>query len=281
METKQQQPKQARSKGASAGFIILGCLIIAHLFFYLYCGLGNFWGVGSPMSHFDEKGHPLTGDLFGAIYQGGFVIPIVITLLLTVICLSVERFFAMNRASGNGKTSKFVINAKAKLDAGDIEGAEKLCDLQKGSVANILKAGLMRYKDVESITNLNNSGKAELIQAEIEEATTLELPYLEKNLNIIAAISTLGTLFGLFGTVLGMIRSFSAMGQEGAPDSTALAVGISEALMNTAMGIGTGALAIISYTYFSGRVQDMTNAVDEVGFAIGQSFVDTHGGLTK
>lgn len=281
METKQQQPKQARSKGASAGFIILGCLIIAHLFFYLYCGLGNFWGVGSPMSHFDEKGHPLTGDLFGAIFQGGFVIPIVITLLLTVICLSVERFFAMNRASGKGKTSKFVIDAKAKLDAGDIEGAEKLCDLQKGSVANILKAGLIRYKDVESITNLNNSGKAELIQAEIEEATTLELPYLEKNLNIIAAISTLGTLFGLFGTVLGMIRSFSAMGQEGAPDSTALAVGISEALMNTAMGIGTGALAIISYTYFSGRVQDMTNAVDEVGFAIGQSFVDTHGGLTK
>lgn len=282
METKQQQqPKQARSKGASAGFIILGCLIIAHLFFYGYCGLGSIWGAGSSMSHFDEKGHPLTGDLFGAIYQGGFVIPIVITLLLTVICLSVERFFAMNRASGNGKTSKFVIDAKAKLDAGDIEGAEKLCDLQKGSVANILKAGLMRYKDVESITNLNNSGKAELIQAEIEEATTLELPYLEKNLNIIAAISTLGTLFGLFGTVLGMIRSFSAMGQEGAPDSTALAVGISEALMNTAMGIGTGALAIISYTYFSGRVQDMTNAVDEVGFAIGQSFVDTHGGLTK
>lgn len=273
METKKQQPKtKARSKGASAGFIILGCAIVAAVFFFGVCG---------HESHFDEKGHPLPGDVFGTLYQGGYVIPIVITLLLTVIALSVERIFAMNRASGKGKTSQFVINAKAKLEAGDIDGASKLCDEQKGSVANILKAGLVRYKDVESIPDMTNAGKAELIQSEIEEATTLELPYLEKNLNIIAAISTLGTLFGLFGTVLGMIKSFAAMGQEGAPDSTALAVGISEALMNTAMGIGTGALAIISYTYFSGRVQSMTNAVDEVGFAIGQTFVDKHGGLTK
>ena len=86
---------------------------------------------------------------------------------------------------------------------------------------------------------------------------------------------------GLFGTVLGMIRSFGAMGQEGAPDSTALAVGISEALYNTAMGIGTGAASIISYSYFSGKVEDITNAVDEVGFAIGQTYTTLHGGLSK
>ena len=145
----------------------------------------------------------------------------------------------------------------------------------------LFRSGLVRYRDVESIDDLTNVEKAGLIQKEIDEATTLELPYLEKNLNIIAAISSLGTLFGLFGTVLGMIRSFAAMGNEGAPDSTALAVGISEALMNTAMGIGTGAVAIITYTYFSGRVQSITDAVDEVGFAIGQAFVKTHGGITK
>jgi biopolymer transport protein ExbB len=71
------------------------------------------------------------------------------------------------------------------------------------------------------------------------------------------------------------------MGQEGAPDSTALAVGISEALYNTAMGIGTGAASIISYAYFSGKEEDMTNAVDEVGFAIGQTYTTLHGGLSK
>ena len=267
METNKKQA--SRSKGVSAGLIIVGCGIVAFVFFFWYCSLP---------SHFDEKGiHPI--DAFGTLRQGGVVIPCVITLLLTVVCLSFERFFALNRASGKGKISKFVIAAKAKLAKGDIDGANKLCDEQKGSVANILKAALVRYKDVEAITNLNNDEKAAIIQKELEEATTLELPYLEKNLNIIAAISSLGTLFGLLGTVLGMIKSFQAMGNEGAPDSTALAVGISEALMNTALGIGTGAVAIISYTYFSGRLTDMTNSVDEVGFAIGQTYTEKHGGI--
>jgi len=264
METK---PKKARSKGVSAMLVIIGCGIIAHLFFYLYCG-ADF--------QFDEKGHPVNGNIFGTLYQGGFVIPIVMTLLLTVFALSVERLFALNKASGKGSVTKFVAEAKSKLEKGDIDGARKLCDQQKGSVANILRAGLVRYEDVEKLTNLNNDEKAAIIEKEIEEATTLELPYLEQNLAVIATISSLGTLFGLLGTVLGMIKSFGAMANEGAPDSIALSLGISEALMNTAMGIGTGAAAIISYGYFSARVQSITNAVDEVGFAIGQTYSKKH-----
>lgn len=267
---KTEQKTKSRSLGVSAGLIIFCSAIIAFSFFIFVCGAD---------SNFDEKNHPV--NMFGTLFEGGYVIPIVMTLLVTVLVLSVERYFAMNRAAGKGKNAQFVISAKQKIEAGDIEGASKLCDDQKGSVANIVKAGLVRYRDVESIASATNASKAELIQHEIDEATTLELPYLEKNLNIIAAISTLGTLMGLFGTVLGMIKSFGAMGNEGAPDSTALAIGISEALLNTAMGIGTGALAIISYTYFSGRVQSMTNAVDEIGFAIGQAFVKNHGGLSK
>ncbi len=268
METK----RQTNSKGVSAGLIILGSAIIASIFFFGICG---------HPSHFDDKGHPLQGDVFGILYQGGYVIPLVITLLLTVLTLSIERLFALNRASGRDKNEQFVLQVKKMIDKGDISEATELCDDQKGYIANIVREGLVRYKDVEDIPNITNADKAELIQKEVDEATTLELPYLEKNLNIIAAISTLGTLFGLFGTVLGMIRAFSAMGHEGAPDSTALAVGISEALMNTALGIGTGALAIITYTYFNGRITSMTNAVDEIGFAIGQSFVKSHGGLVK
>ncbi|MGI6573615.1 MAG: MotA/TolQ/ExbB proton channel family protein [Fermentimonas sp.] len=269
METKKQK---RRSKGASAGLIILACFIIAEVFFWGYCG---------HPSHFDEAGLPLPGDTFGLLYQGGFVIPLVITLLLTVLTLSVERLFAMNRASGKQKNEKFVIAVKEKIAEGDIAAATELCDNQKGSIANIIKEALVRYEDVEHIPNITNSDKASLIQKEIDEATTLELPYLEKNLNIIAAISSLGTLFGLLGTVLGMIRSFGAMGQEGSPDSTQLAIGISEALLNTALGIATGATAIICYTYFSGRVQRMLNSVDEIGFAVGQSFIKLHGGLAK
>lgn len=276
METKNQKP---RSKGVSAFLVVIGCAIVAHVFFYMVAGAGSDNVLGGILpTNFDEKGNPIGGNMLGTLYHGGWVIPIVITLLLTVLTLSVERFFALNRAGGKGNTAKFVMNAKAKLDAGDIEGASKICDEQKGSVANILKAGLLRYADVEKL-DLTNDEKAAMIQKELEEATTLELPYLQQNLSVIATISTLGTLMGLFGTVLGMIKSFGAMSQEGSPDSTKLALGISEALMNTAMGIGTGACAIISYSYFSGKVEDMTNAIDEVGFAIGQTYTKFHGGL--
>lgn len=259
------EKKVKKTRGASAGIVILFCAIVAFSVFFGYFG---------NSMNFDEKDHPL--NPFGAIYQGGFVVPIILTLLLTVIALSFERLFALNRAKGKGNLVKFVEQAKAKLEAGDIAGARQLCDAQKGAVASILRAGLIRYEDVESITNLNNDEKASIIQKEIEEATALELPTLEQNLPVIATISTLGTLFGLLGTVLGMIKSFAAMGNEGAPDSTKLAVGISEALYNTATGIATGALAIISYGYFSGSVQNITNAVDEVGFAIGQTYTTKH-----
>ena len=254
--------KKTKKFSVSAAWVILVCAIIAHCFFYMVCG---------AESNFDEKGHPINGNMFGTLFQGGFVIPIVISLLLTVVALSIERTFALNKAKGKGSLVKFVENVNAKLANNDLDGARTLCDKQQGSVANVLTSALLRYEDVDR-QDLSNDEKAALIGKEIEDATTLELPALEQNLSIIATISSLGTLMGLFGTVLGMIKSFGAMGQEGAPDSTALAIGISEALMNTAMGIGTGALAIVAYSFYSGKVQTMTNFVDEIGFAIGQTF---------
>ena len=254
--------KKTKKFNVSAAWVILGCAIVAFSFFIFVCG---------AESNFNEKGHPIDGNLFGTLYQGGFVIPIVMTLLLTVIALSVERTFALNKAKGTGNLVKFVDNVNAKLAANDLDGARTLCDKQQGSVANVLTSALLRYEDVDR-QSLSNDEKAALIGKEIEDATTLELPALEQNLSIIAAISSLGTLMGLLGTVLGMIKSFGAMGQEGAPDSTALAIGISEALLNTAMGIATGALAIIAYNFYSGKVQTMTNFIDEIGFAIGQTF---------
>ena len=257
-----QSSKKVKKGSLSAMWVILGCAIIAFCFFFIICG--------NP-ANFDEKGHPIPGNLFGTLYQGGFVIPIVMTLLLTVIALSVERSIALSKAKGKGKLLTFVENVRLTLEKGEMDQAYQLCKKQEGSVANVLTSALLRYEDVDS-QNITNDEKASLIGKEIEDATTLELPALEQNLSIIATISTLGTLMGLFGTVLGMIRSFGAMGQEGAPDSTALAIGISEALLNTAMGIATGALAIIAYGYYSGKVQDITNFIDEVGFAIGQTF---------
>jgi biopolymer transport protein ExbB len=95
---------------------------------------------------------------------------------------------------------------------------------------------------------------------------------LEKNLPILSTIASVGTLVALLGTVLGMIRAFKALGNSGQPDTAALSTGISEALINTALGIGTSAIAIIFYNIFTSRIDGMKYNISEAGFSIAQTF---------
>ena len=78
------------------------------------------------------------------------------------------------------------------------------------------------------------------------------------------------------GTVIGMIKAFSAMSASGSPDSAALATGISEALINTAFGIGTAALAVISFNFFTVKIDKLTYSIDEAGYSIIQTYNATH-----
>ena len=206
----------------------------------------------------------------------GYIVPVVITLLLTVITLSVERFIAISRSKGKKGLMGFVQTIKKDLEEGNLDAAKAACKEQQGSVANVVNAALTRYADVEQRADQTKEQKMVIIQKEIEESTALELPTMEQNLPVIATISTLGTLFGLLGTVLGMIRSFAALANAGAPDSVALSTGISEALVNTALGIATGAMAIISYNYFTSKIDNITYAIDEIGFSIVQTFAAKH-----
>lgn len=272
METKKKEQKvKGKSQGISSGLVLLVCGIIAF-------SIWN-WVFGDPTRFVDNDptNHPLPGDYLATIYKGGPVVVLIITLMLTVITLSIERLFAIGKSKGKGDIGNFVANVKHKLESDDIDGAQELCSKQKGSIAAIISAGLIKYKQMETTTeNITKEQKLLSIQKEIEEATALELPTMEQNLPIIATISTLGTLFGLLGTVIGMIRSFSALANAGSPDSVALSAGISEALINTALGIGTGALAIISYSYFTGRIDKMMYAIDEMGFSIVQTYASKH-----
>jgi biopolymer transport protein ExbB len=129
---------------------------------------------------------------------------------------------------------------------------------------------------MESKTEMDTDHKIIAIQKELEEATTLELPMLEKNLVIIATMASVSTLIALLGTVIGMIKAFSALGTGGAPDSVGLANGISEALINTALGIGNSAVAIIMYNVFTTKIDKITFTIDEAGYSIVQTFAEKH-----
>lgn len=263
--------KKSSVKGIkSAGLVILACFIIAELVYnYVFGNSANFVGG-------NNANRPLMGNLYGTIYKGGVIVPIIQTLLLTVITLSIERYIALRSAYGKGSLVKFVKSIKEALAGGDMAKAQQICDKQRGSVANVVGATLAKYKEMEADATLPKDQKLIAIQQALDEATELELPMLQQNLPVIGTITTLGTLFGLLGTVVGMIRSFAALAAGGGGDSLQLSTGISEALINTAFGIMTGALAVISYNYFTTKIDRLTFSLDEVGFSIVQTFAVSH-----
>ena len=267
-------------QGIKAGWaVIVACAVIAVcIYLFVFGSAGNFKGdIGAPFACMSDAEAMEPAGLVGTVYMGGFVVPIIWTLCFTVIAFAIERFFAIRNAYGRTSLVKFVADIKKALEANDIAKANKLCDAQRGSVANVVRATLRKYAEMEQNTILTKEQKILAIQKELEEATALEMPMMQENLRIIGSIVTLGTLTGLFGTVLGMIKSFSAMSAgDGGTDSTALATGISEALVNTASGIATGALAVIAYNYYTNKIDRLTFSLDEVGFSIVQTFSATH-----
>ena len=212
------------------------------------------------------------------IYQGGVVVRVIQSLLLTVLAMSIERWLALETALGKVAHPKLVASIKAALNDNDMNNATQLGDKQRGSVANVVMASINAYKAMESGANANmkKAQKVAKIQQAHEEATQLEMPTLTMNLPIIATLVTLGTLTGLLGTVTGMIKSFSALSAGGGADSAALSAGISEALINTAFGIATSWCAVVSYNYFSNKVDKLTYALDEVGYSIAQTYEVNH-----
>jgi len=251
----------------SASLVILVCFIAAVcIYLFVFGAPGNFKDA--------DKAVPI--NLLGTVYKGGIIVPVLLTCLLTVIVLTVERWIALSKASGKGNITKFVANVKEALRNKDIEKAEQLCRDQKGTVGAVVYATLQKYKEMDKDNVLQKEQKLTSIQQTLEEATALEMPSLQQNLPILATLTTLGTLIGLLGTVLGMIKSFQALSASGAPDSTELSTGISEALVNTAFGIATAALALIAYNFFTNKIDNMTYAIDELGFSIVSTFAATH-----
>lgn len=92
----------------------------------------------------DPNNHPLPGNFMGTIYKGGVIVPVIQTLLLTVLALSIERYFALRSAFGRGSLVKFVSNIKEALSVGDLRKAQEICDKQRGSVANVVTSTLRK-----------------------------------------------------------------------------------------------------------------------------------------
>ncbi|RKT00890.1 biopolymer transport protein ExbB [Chryseobacterium defluvii] len=275
----------ARKQGGLNPGLIIPILLVIGVCIYLFVlgNPGNFkadprTASAASVAFADLESKELHPESFmGIVYMGGPIVPILITFMITVIVFSFERFFVLRKASGSGNLDNFVLKIRSLLNQNKVDEALEECDRQQGSVGNVVKEGLTTYKALASDTTLNKEQKMVALNKAIEEATTLEMPMLEKNMMILSTLGTVATLVALLGTVIGMIKAFFALGSGGGtPDAAALSIGISEALINTALGIGTSAIAIILYNFFTSKIDGLTYKIDEIAMSIQQSFAEFH-----
>lgn len=271
MTTTTKKASNSSMMGWFAAGSMIFALVIGWLIYHFILGNSmNFEG-GNP-----ETGHPKPGNVLGIMYKGGFIVPILIGLLITLLIMIIERMISLGSASGKGNTTDFIRNVRELLSGHKVDDAISACDKQGGSLANVMRQGLNRYKMASKDKEMTHDEKVISIQKELEEATGLELPMLSRNLVIVSTCASIGVLVGLIGTVFGMIRAFAALANTGAPDTAALATGISEALVNTALGILTSTLAVVAYNYFTNRIDGMTYSIDEAGYSIVSDFQTHH-----
>jgi len=269
-----------KSSNAISWLAPIICLIAGYLIWRFI--LGDADGFNQP----DKSGamfwpkHDKPKGALSGIYMGGIIIPVLIGMFLMVVTFSIERLLTISKALGSGSIADFIRKVQYHLANRNVDAAMAECDKQRGSVANVMRAGLRRYKEMTTAGgDLSTDQKVLAIQKEVKEATALELPMLQKNLVFLSTITSVGTLVALLGTVMGMIRSFSALGSGeggGGAAASALAVGISEALYNTALGIGTSAFALIMYNIFTTKIDSITYGIDESGFTLTQSFASLY-----
>jgi len=136
-----------KKNSAFVSIVIVAALVAAVLLYSLVFGAG---------SHFTDpavKEHPK--DIMGIIYTGGIIVPLLLMLTIMVFTFIIERFFSLAKAKGSGDLNKFLHDVETSLNNGNIDAAVDLCNKQRGTVANIVLAGLERFKELRAENRLD------------------------------------------------------------------------------------------------------------------------------
>lgn len=253
--------RQTLSSAMGVAVIIIS-LIASYFIYHEILGHSDNFVGGDPGNE------PIEGNYLGVIHKGSSIVILQLSFIIILITYTVERGINLYRAGGKGRIAVFAREVKLLLSRDDFDGIETTCDRHRGSVANVVRKGIGAFRQIRDTASLRPEEQAYRLKRELEEATHLELPHLERNMAIISTIASVATLIGLLGTVTGMIRAFSALARSGSPDAVGLAGGISQALVTTALGISTAAVAIVVYNFYTNKIDKLTYAADETNYAI-------------
>lgn len=194
------------------------------------------------------------------ILDGG---PIMLPLLLLSIlslAIIIDRVRAFRAAGGDHSDLRRRMNEK--LEGNDLPGAIQEVSSMEGPVAACVLVGLKRYQKMKERTR-----KPEEIEMAVSKVMEDYAPKstsgLEKRLNLLVLIASVSPLLGMTGTVTGMIKSFGKLQEQAGLDPSAVAGGISEALITTAAGLLVAIPAVVGYNLFSRRVEEYNIAIEE------------------
>ncbi len=177
------------------------------------------------------------------VFRSEWVLWLLLGLSLLSVAVMVERWFFYRRRKLNFETLKDDF-AKA-LDRGDFDAAAKVLAKHDTLETNVTLAGLRGYdKGPESVEDL------------IAGAMTRGKVEYERRLSILATLASNAPYIGLFGTVLGIVRSFKEMSKDIANASAGVMAGIAEALVATAVGLLVAIPAVVAYNVFKSMVKD-------------------------
>lgn len=178
-----------------------------------------------------------------------------LVVFVTVLAIIVERFiFLLGKGQINAKG--LLEQLRKLIQANNVDRAIRICGSRNAPLLRIAKAGLIHVHRGE-----------EAVAIAVEESLVETTPEVKKRISALWSLSNIAVLVGLFGTVLGLIRAFSAVaGADPARRQEMLAEGISEALHNTALGLGIAVVAIIFHLILSGMAKKLTTDLE--GFSM-------------
>lgn len=180
---------------------------------------------------------------------GPFMWPILI-LFIFGLGFALERFYSLMMSSIN--TKKFFAEIKETLDSDGISSAIDLCNKTRGPVAEVFHAGLTR----------SHRGIAEVEKA-IQNAGTVEMSFLEKNMIWLNLVVTIAPMLGFTGTVAGMVGAFDAIEAANNISPAVVAGGISQALLTTAFGLIVAIIIQLFQNLFVSRIDRLVLDMEE------------------